>query len=253
MTDEPGQGIHAVHDITATLAIRVTGTMPPLSQALEREVEHLWQAARVRMAVGGAGRLFNGQAFNAARISPGEVAGHLTEYRRVVAQMERPALFESLQIRSLAVNGVLRCADGVAFGRRHRDAVYQPGLWQMPPAGSIDASGVDQDGRVDWCGQLLTELREEVGLDVNDVAVGEPICIVEHAGSHVLDLGVALRTALNKTQVLAAHRASGNTEYEPMRIVPEADLADFAADAGATLVPSALVFLRRLGLIPPHD
>ena len=97
---------------------------------------------------------------------PRLVTGHLTEYRRVVAQMERPELFAELGVRSFAVCGVLRCAGGVVVGRRHRAANYQAGMWQLAPAGSVDAGAVGEDGAVDLRRQLFGELREELGLSV---------------------------------------------------------------------------------------
>jgi hypothetical protein len=72
---------------------------------------------------------------------------------------------------------------------------------------------------------------------------------VEHPGSHVCDLGMAMRTDLDAAAVLAAHRASGNNEYDPLLVVAEKDLAAFVTRAGADLVPPALEFLRRIGLL----
>ena len=139
----------------ADLVVRVARAMPELPAALDREVERLWQAASQRVAAGGAGRMFNGRVFSADTITPHLVTGHLTEFRRVVAQMERPELFAELGVRSLAVCGVLRCAGGVVVGRRHRAAIYQAGMWQLPPAGSVDAGAVGEDGVVDLRRQLL--------------------------------------------------------------------------------------------------
>jgi hypothetical protein len=82
--------------------------------------------------------MFNGRVFSADVITPRLVTGHLTEYRRVVAQMERPGLFAELQVRSFAVCGVLRCEGGVVVGRRHRAAVSPAGMWQLASAGSVD-------------------------------------------------------------------------------------------------------------------
>lgn len=138
------EDVAAVHALDPSVTVRIEGTMPALPPALDAEVEALWQAACVRMAP--LMRLFNGRVFNAERIAPTHITGHLTEYRRVVAQMSRPGLFEVLQVRSLAVCGVLTCPDGVVFGRRHPGAAYQAGLWQLPPAGSADAGCVDTDG-----------------------------------------------------------------------------------------------------------
>lgn len=236
-----------VHEVAPDVAVRVVREMPELPAAVDQEVERLWQSACERVAAGGAGRMFNGQVFSVDTIAPHLVTGHLTEYRRAVAQVERPELFAGLGIRSLAVCGVLRCADGVVVGRRHRAAVYQAGMWQLPPAGSVDAGAVAADGTVDLRRQLLRELEEELGLGAGAVGDPRPLCIVEHPGSHVSDLGLALVTGLSAEAVLAAHRAEGNTEYEQVLVVPEAYLPGFLAEVGAELVPPAREFLIRAG------
>ena len=82
-----------VHEVAADLVVRIGRAMPELPATTDREVEQLWQAACRRAAAGGAGQLFNGRVCSADTITPHLVTGHLTEYRRVVAQMERPELF----------------------------------------------------------------------------------------------------------------------------------------------------------------
>ncbi len=237
-----------VHEVAADVVVRVERVMPELPVAVDREVERLWQAACRRVAAGGAGGMFNGRVFSADAITPRLVTGHLTEYRRVVAQMERPGLFADLGVRSFAVCGLLCCAGGVVVGRRHRAAIYQAGMWQLAPAGSVDAGAMREDGTVDLRRQLLGELREELGLSSDAVGEPRPLCIVEHPGSHVSDLGLALVTGLSAEAVLAAHRAGGNAEYEQMRVVPETRLAAFLTEAGEGLVPPAREFLVRAGL-----
>lgn len=237
-----------VHEVAADIAVRVVRSMPDLPVALDYEVERLWQAACERVAAGGAGRLFNGRVFSIDSFAPDMVTGHLTEYRRIVAQMEQPALFAELGVRPLAVCGVLRLADGVVVGRRHRGAVYQGGMWQLPPAGSVDARAVGADGAVDLRRQLLSELREEVGLAADMVEKPQPLCIVEHPDSHVSDFGLGLIAMLDGKAVLAAHQAGGNGEYEQIRVIARAELPAFLAELGETLVPPAREFLIRVGL-----
>src|SRR5436305_6066904 len=132
--------------------------MPELSPALDATVERHWREACRHRA------LFNGQVFCADRIGPERIEGHWTEYRRAVAQMADPALRRVLRIRSLAVCGVLRCRDGVAVGRREAASVYQAGLWQLPPAGSVD-SGAAEPGGASWQRALVGELQEELGIE----------------------------------------------------------------------------------------
>jgi hypothetical protein len=238
-----------VHELTAGVRVRVVRPMSDLPPALDAEVDVLWHAACARVAVGGAGALFNGRVFSADTIAPDTITGHLTEFRRIVAQMDRPELFDALGVRPLAVCGVLRCADGVVFGRRHAGAIYQADMWQLPPAGSVDAHAVGGGGVVELGRQLLVELREELGIAPGEVDTPRPLCAVEHPGSHVCDLGMAVNCRLDAAAIRVAHVERGNGEYPTLRIVALEDLPRFVAQAGETMVPPAPVFLARAGLL----
>ena len=238
-----------IHPVRPDVEVRITRPMPPLPAALEARIDALWAAASARVAAGGAGRLFNGRVFSIDTIAPDRITGHLTEYRRLVAQVEDHALFGELGIRSLAACGVLSCSAGVVIGRRPAAAIYQPGMWQLCPAGSVDGGAARPDGMMDYRAQLQTELQEELGIGPEVLGAITPLCVVEHAGSHVSDLGMAVRTTLSPDAILAAHRTSGNREYDPLRIVAVPELPEFIAWAGATLVPPAPVFLARAGLL----
>jgi hypothetical protein len=239
-----------VHELAAHVQVRVTRDMPALPAPLDAAIEALWRVAADRVAAGGAGKLFNGRVFSIDTLTPSLITGHMTEYRRIVAQMEDPSLFPHLGVRPLSVCGVLRCADGVAIGRRPPAAIYQPGMWQLPPAGSVDQNAIRADGSADPAAQTLIELHEEIGLAAADVDHPRPLCVVEHPGSHVSDLGMAMTTRLNGAAVLAAHRERGNAEYDPLLIVPFDGLAAFVASHLTDLVPPAREFLARLGLLP---
>jgi hypothetical protein len=221
--------------------------------SLDAEIDQLGDAAQLRMKAGGAGSLFNGQVFSADHITERHIRGHMTEFRRIVAQMSRPELYEVLRVRPLAVCGVLRCVGGVVIGRRHTGAIYQAGMWQLPPAGSVDAGSLRADGSIDLAGQLLKELHEELGISAPLVSQPTPLCLVEHPESHVSDLGMAITTTLEAATVLARHRAGGNNEYDPLLVVAEADVVAFVTQAGKELVPPAAEFLRRVGLLPPQN
>jgi hypothetical protein len=239
-----------VHDLDPAVRVKVVRPMPDLDTSLEGTVGNLWRTAAQRVAAGGAGNLFNGHVFSADQITPTEITGHVTEFRRIVAQMEQPELFAALGLRPLAVCGVLRCADGVTVGRRHPAAIYQPGMWQLPPAGSVDPGAIGADGMADLCAQVLAELAEELGVLADQVDRPRVLCAVEHPASHVTDVGLALVTRLTGAQVLAAHRSDANAEYDPLVVVPFAELANFVSRTGDRLVPPARVFLARAGLLP---
>lgn len=234
-----------VHELASGLEIAVAREAPPLASAVEAEVERLWQSAQARLS----GALFNGRVFSADTITAERIGGHFTEFRRIVAQMAQPELYEELQLRPLAVNGIVRLADGILFGLRSPLTAYQAGMWQLPPAGSVDLSAVDATGRIDLVRQLLKELSEETGIAAERCHVGQPLCIVEHPGSRVLDIGIPVALPLTGAAVLACHERVANDEYDPLQIVPESELAAWLAMLGDELVPSARIFLAHLGLI----
>lgn len=234
-----------VHPAAPGLRARVTRDLPPLSAALEREVDRLWTGAQSRMG----GRLFNGRVFSADAITPGLLTGHMTEYRRVVAQIERPELWDDLRIRSLAVCGVLRCPDGVIVGRRSYGAIYLAGRWQLPPAGSVDAGALRAKGWLDLESQLFTELQEELGLARQTIAGLRPLCAVEHPGSHVLDLGFLLDCTLPASAVVAAQGKAGDAaEYQDVQVLPIGGLRERVIQLGPEAVPTVPVLLEQAGL-----
>jgi hypothetical protein len=239
-----------VHPIRPDVEVRITRQMPSLSPTLDARIDALWAHAAAQVEAGGSGRLFNGQVFSIDTIAPHRITGHLTEYRRVVARIEDQALFPEPGIRSFAACGVLRCSGGVAIGRRPKSAIYQPGMWRLCPARSVDGGSRRADETMDYRARLLTELREELGLEPEVVEEITPLCLVEHPGSHVCDLGMAIDTTLGPDAILEAHRSRGNDEYDPLRIVPIPELPAFVEWAGNTLIPCAQVFLTRAGLLP---
>ena len=221
----------------ADVAFVVEGTMAELPPDLEARVASLWTAERARQP-----SLFNGRVFCADRIAPDRIEGHWTEYRRVVAQLRHPDLFDRLQIRGLAVNGLIECADGLVLGRRQAGAIYLPGFWQSPPAGAVEARmGLEAD---DLTTQLLAELEEELGLQAAEVEDVRAVMGIEHADTHIVDVGFLLRTTLSFASIEARRTMTGNHEYDALRVVPPNDVARMLSGDEPMLLPSARILMR---------
>ncbi len=221
--------------VAADLRVRIRGTDAPMPGDVAAIVSEIWDRECARRPA-----LFNGRVFCADAIGRHEIVGHWTEYRRVLAQLRRPALFDVLGIRSLAVNGLVACADGLVLGRRHGDAVYFPGHWQAAPAGSVEARSGDE---VDLPGQLLAELQEELGLAPADIVAMMPVLAIEHAGSRIVDVGFLLETPLGFPEIERLHDAGGNAEYDALQAVPPATVSEFLEREDPTLMPSARLML----------
>ena len=216
--------------------MRIVRGMPALPPGLDAEVERHWAAACARRP------LFNGQVFSADRLAPDLIEGHWTEYRRVVAQMADPGLRGALNVRSLAVCGLVCGPDGVAVGRREARSAYQAGQWQLPPAGSVDPAAAESGG-ASWRAAVLNELREELGIGPEHVQALRPLCIVEHP-TGVLDLGIRIDTGLDRAAILRCHAAARDREYDRMLVVPAGEVAARVAAEGGALVASARPFLQ---------
>ena len=229
--------------LAPNLELRITGDMPALPPDLDAAVETHWQRALTGC------NLFNGRVFCAETITPGLLAGHWTEYRRIVAQMADPSLFPALRVRSVAVCGVLCCPAGIVVGRRQASSIYQAGLWQLPPAGSVDIGAATPTG-ASWRHALLAELREELGLTEADTTALTPICLVQHP-TGVLDLGFRIDTPLTPAEIHTRHQTAGDGEYDQLRILPQPGLLEAIEAEGGRPVPAARLFLRHLPP-PPH-
>lgn len=224
--------------LDASVTVSATGRMPALPPSVEAEIDRLWtEACDQRPA------LFNGRVFTADRIEPDRIEGHWTEYRRVLAQMRHPALFAAQGTRSLSVNGLIACADGLVLGRRQSGAVYMPGRWQAAPAGAVESR--DGEEIVDPRRQVLAELAEELGLGADAVSGIVPVVAIEHPESGVVDIGCLVATGLDFQTIEASWLAQGNREYDALRLVPTDDVPGLLREAAPDLLVSARILVAR--------
>ncbi|MGH7126584.1 MAG: hypothetical protein ACREFI_19560 [Stellaceae bacterium] len=232
------------HPIDAGLVVTATTERLSLGPALDRRVEALWWQEQTKRAT----PLFNGELLSVVALTPSRVEACVAEYRCFVAQRRDPTLFTQLRLRPLAVSGLLRCRDGVVFGRRAATSTQDAGRWELVPSGGVDRRAVRPDGSLDVIGQLADELHEETGCTPDAVISAEPFLLVEDTTSGVVDIGIDLALDLDAAAVLAAYRADATAEYDALRIVPISDLSDFVdqVDPGVVEVSLALLQARKL-------
>ncbi|MEK7244820.1 MAG: NUDIX hydrolase, partial [Pseudomonadota bacterium] len=234
-----------VHDLSPNVEVIALGPAPALPASLEAEVSAIWEKEKAQRP----DRLFDGRIFSVAALARERISGCFVPYRRLIAGRASPALFASLQVRPLAVSGLLTCADGIAFARRAAGLTDDPGRWELVPSGGVTPDCVDASGKVDLGRQILAELAEEVGMAASDVAMTGPFLAVEGGDSHVVDIGFALATPLVGDQVRARHARQGSSEYTEIAVVAESEIPRFAASLGAALAPVSRALLERRGLI----
>ena len=228
-----------LYGIDASVTICADRQPPRLSSELEAMVAASWTAALAARP-----GLFNGEVFSVDDIAPDRITGHWTEYRRVIARLNRPDCAAELPVKPLAVAGLIEGPDGIVFGRRPAGAVYQPSLWQLAPAGSVDRHA-DRNGRIDPLVALHNELLEELGVAANETSGAWPLCVVQHPRIDVMDLCIPMTTFLDAASIARAHRNGGNDEYPAIAVVPRSDLPGFLAAHRDSMAPQVPLFLDR--------
>lgn len=216
---------------------------PSLPAALAARVAALWQAAQQDCG----GIMFDGRILTLTEFAPGRLAGHYVPYSWFIAQKRDPTLIPILDIRPLAVSGILTVGDCLIFGLRGRDVVADRGSWELAPSGSVDLQALRPDGTVDAAGLLLREAVEELNVDPAWVRDIRPIALLENGGTRVNELCFAARLEGSAERLHKAFAGRNNQEYEALRLVPMGDVADFVGDPDRPIDPGSLALLAAAG------
>jgi len=233
------------HTFSTHTVIEATADTAYVEPNIERTVQEAWDAECKRRG----GDVFDGKVFSVSDISPGRISGQFVPYRYLIAQRHHPDLYDNLRVRSLAVSGVLHCVSGVVFGKRHSGVTQDSGMWELAPSGGVGPGCVDEDGKVDLILQLSEELVEELGIEMSAISNAKAFCWIEDEHSHVIDIGIELRTNLDGRAVQAAHQAKGSAEYEELLIVPENEVVTFVTNQDQTLSPVSRLLLKTTKLL----
>lgn len=240
------------YPVHKNIGFHVVRVMPPLTVQAQAEVEREWERARQCHP-----SLYNGAVFTANSITPDRVDGHWTEFKRVVAQIRAPSIVGQIALRPISVCGVLLCCSqakkpgrdcqwSVIFGRRAANSLFQPGLWQLAPGGSLDRSSLNSFGEPDWRMQIITELWEEISVPEEAITQATPICMIEYPEIHAVELGIALYCQYSDAHVIACHQRESNGEYRELMSVPLDNVDNALAPLAKELSPSTLHILASL-------
>ena len=129
---------------------------------------------------------------------------------------------------------------GVGQGNVEQDA----GLWELVPSGGIDGSTAKPDGSISLGDQVLAELEEEAGITRQMiVSPPEPFATVYDEDTHVLDVGMALRTNLSKATVISTFNSLENREYLELECLPRGRVEYLAEPFRHKLAPVSQALL----------
>lgn len=209
------------------------------SSELMSIVDSIWNAEFKKRK----GKLFNGKIFSIDRIEKNEIQGHISEYKFFLAQQNNPELFSELNMRPLAVSGILECSDGFVFGKRSPHLTQESNQWELVPSGGIDCHHCTDGQAIDYMAQLFIELKEETGLDQKGIYEYKFVSLIEDASVHVVNIGVHLKSHVDSARLLDIFVQGGNAEYTDIKIVSLLELTNFCNSKKVASVSKELITL----------
>ncbi len=212
-----------IHPLSRNLVVRCASSSARRNEALERKVDAEWNKEKSRRG----DALHNGSVFSVVSHGPTQITGAFDEYRYFVAQMANPELYEDLDMRFLAVSGVIICPDGIVFGRRAHETFQDQGEWELVPSGGLETEDGRGDGTVDLKKAIFRELEEEAGLRKDAIRSVDVLCLLEDQKRHLFDVGIRIEMALSSSEILSFCRKCGNKEYEEFKVICMQEIENF--------------------------
>ena len=235
-----------VHEFSSITKITVSGHPQKLPDELENKIKHIWQKEQKSRG----GNLFDDTLLSAIEIKSTYIRGQLVQYSHFFVQQKFPDLFEEIPIRAMAVSGMLYSEGGVVFGLRSRSATQSAGCWELVPSGGIDGKYLDESGHVNIEKQILSEVREEVGLSKDDIIEVTPFCLIEDPKTRMLEIGIKLKVSdLTMSRIPKIYEENGCKEYNELVIISFAELNSFITKMHSQLVPLSEILLREAKML----
>jgi 8-oxo-dGTP pyrophosphatase MutT (NUDIX family) len=194
--------------LDGAIELRLGGELA-VAPAAAAEIDRLWQAELQARP-----DLFDGPILTVTALASDRIEAVAASYRHVVAVRRSPALKAVLNLRPLAVSGILSCPQGLVFGQRSVGVTQGGGRWELVPSGGVEPAAPDLTEA------LLRELREEIGLQPDQVVPGPPLWLLEDGESGVLDVVMRVATELSAQDIESLHRSHGSAEYGRLSIAP---------------------------------
>ena len=231
----------SVFDFSDASKISLSPLKFEFDQSLNSAIEAAWASEKERRG----GALFNGKILSAIEISNTEIKAVIIEYKHYLAKKLNPARFSGLKINPIAVSGLLECNDGIVFGKRSNIVTQDAGNWELVPSGGLECVEMSPDIPIDFKGQLLLELKEEVGIDSSFVKNMKTFCYVLDEETFVLDIGISLFCDLDGNSITRAYSKLNEKEYDQLSFVKRDEIFDFVTEKSNQFVAVSKVLLNK--------
>jgi beta-phosphoglucomutase-like phosphatase (HAD superfamily) len=231
--------------VASSIRIRSIGPVRPLGDDIEERIATEWQGALVERPTMTDDEIVAVGAWRLAR-DVLDVEVSLTHYRTYVAQRRGVPV----GIVPLGVSGVVRLdSGGLVLGKRSQDVTQYAGFWEFIPSGGVSRKRMADDGVVDATGQLLEELREELGISTDRVRRVLPLGLIEDVADRVIDLAYAIDLSATVEELQRGILQRG--EYVEVQVLCASEIEKLLSTGRSTIAPTVMPLLRLLRVKAP--
>ncbi len=200
----------------SSLNIKLLSCSRHLTTTVKYVVDEIWE----RKISEKNGKLFNGQIFCVEKRDGNLIWGSFQEYKLLIAQYERPELYEELQITSLAVTGLLHWGDRILLGHRNSYVAQNQDQWELAPAGGLDPDALNSNGDIEPLNTLLAEAKEELDIELElGPFPPTPRLIIESPTDHVIDIVYFVDMNSRQIDLLERIDQVSNDEYDRLSLL----------------------------------
>lgn len=214
-----------------------TSNRSKVPSPLQAEIDQIWNEERLTKPY-----LFDGDSLTLSRFDSQGAKCVLTPYRSIYATKKSKALRKSLNLNGLAISGIMVFQDELFVGQRSQQVTSYPGYFELAPSGGLAEEFVLPSGQVDFMGQLLSELNEEVGIASDQVLTHKFVAVVYDHDDDCFDIGYELtlksRPKCNESGFVP------NSELTQLFGIKKAQVPEFVKKYRETIVPTTLALLE---------
>lgn len=210
-----------------------------LSSDVINEVNEIWETAKEKSPHLSNEKLFCLKTRKAERLS-----GEFIEYKYYFAQKKSKNLKEKLRLTPLGVSGCIYIDDSFVMAKRSAYITSYPGFYELVPSGGLNEMHVGLQGVIDFNYQLLTELREELGISQSLVQDTKPFALIFDQQDRVFDLGILISLKIDAAQILPYLKA--NAEYDMPFLLSTKSIESFIVQNFQKVVPTTLAMFEIL-------
>jgi hypothetical protein len=162
-------------------------------------------------------------------------------YRYFYAQKQSRELQVRLALKPVSVSALVCTDDSLIIAKRGSKVTQYKNYWELVPSGPIGKKYFAKK-EVDFKGQLLEQLKEEIGLDSDNVATSDLFALIYDAYEFTYDICCQIGLSGVYGDELSLQKT--DSEYSELQAIPLAELPAFIEQHHRFIVPTSMEILN---------